>query len=154
MARDLTGVWAADDGGTYYLQTAGSIVWWLGQDDGGALQLGTSFTNIFRGNVGVSAGVPTLLEGQWADVPRGQTRNFGELALSIEYDGDGNPVVLRRILETGGFGGSTWTFQSQDVDRSFPDIGHLFRKDHQEHLARRLVRPLGLGRSGPRNPGR
>jgi hypothetical protein len=40
------------------------------------------------------------------------------------------------------------------VDRSFPDIGHLFRKDHQEHLARRLVRPLGLGRSGPRNPGR
>lgn len=125
MSQDLTGYWTADDGGSYYLQMSGQVVWWLGLDNDGSLQMGTSFTNIFRGIVPPGS-FPDRLEGEWADVPRGQTMNFGILNLSIEYESDGSPITLRRIVETGGFSGSVWTFQSRDVDRSFPAIGDLF----------------------------
>ena len=93
-AQDLTGVWSASDGGTYYIRQIGPNVWWFG--DGG-----TGFSNVayghFEGN---------RIRLQWADVPRGGTRSQGELVLIMENPGR---LVARRA--TGGFGGRVWTRQ-------------------------------------------
>ncbi|MGC1380447.1 MAG: hypothetical protein WA814_05435 [Candidatus Baltobacteraceae bacterium] len=127
MPRNLTGYWTADDGGAYYLFQVDSSVWWLGQDDDGSLQKGTSFTNIFRGVVSAT-GAPIAIAGEWAEVPRGQTMNFGELGLSIEYDGGGNPTVLRKVTESGGFAGTIWSFHASGVVQSLTGIDDLFGK--------------------------
>jgi hypothetical protein len=93
-AQDVTGVWSASDGGTYYIRQIGPDVWWFG--DGG-----TGFSNVayghFEGN---------RIRLQWADVPRGGTRSQGELVLIMENPGR---LVARRA--TGGFGGRVWTRQ-------------------------------------------
>jgi hypothetical protein len=127
MPRNLTGYWTADDGGAYYLYQVDSSVWWLGQDDDGSLQKGTGFTNVFRGVVSATSG-RIALAGNWVEVPRGQTMNFGELGLSIEYDGDGNPIVLRKVTESGGFAGTTWSFQAPGVVHGLTGINDLFGK--------------------------
>lgn len=125
MPRNLSGYWTADDGGAYYLFQVDSSVWWLGQDDDGSLQDGIAFTNVFRGVLSTS-GSPITLAGEWAEVPRGQTMNFGELGLSIEYDGGGNPTVLRRVTESGGFLATTWTFQASGAVQVLTEINDLF----------------------------
>jgi hypothetical protein len=101
-AADLTGVWAADDVGTYYVRQLGSAVWWLGLsvDQGGV------FTNVFHGTL-----LPDgTLQGSWADVPLGVASNSGELRLVTGPAGFGDPQAtqLTRTSATGGFGGATW----------------------------------------------
>ena len=76
MAQDLTGIWAADDGGFYYVHQDGSTVWWAGFSNDYGLQNGLSFCNVFSGVLKSNE-----VSGQWADVPRGTTMNFGTLSL-------------------------------------------------------------------------
>lgn len=91
-AQDLTGVWAADDGGTYFIRQIGSEVWWFG--DGGA-----SFANVAHGRLD-----DNRIRLEWADVPRGSTRSQGDLVLVME-----GPYRLVARRATGGFGGRVWT---------------------------------------------
>jgi hypothetical protein len=93
----LTGVWRANDGGTYYLRQVGNILWWSGMsaDDG------RTFNNIFRGTV---TSATNTINGSWMDVPRGTIMGQGELSLRIV-----NPSAIQKVSQTGsGFGATTW----------------------------------------------
>ena len=103
---DLTGAWAADGGGIYYLRQLGSVVWWNGMSgrEGSPLDLGREWNNVGRGEIN-----GLQIDVEWADVPRSQDTGQGTLTLSIEDDGTGN-VQIRKVSETGtGFGGRVWT---------------------------------------------
>jgi hypothetical protein len=103
---DLTGAWAGDDGGIYYLRQLGSVVWWNGMSGraGSPSDLGRDWNNVARGEIdGLTISVV------WADVPRGEIFGDGTLNLAIEDDGTGN-VQIVKVSETGaGFGNSIWT---------------------------------------------
>ncbi|HYB55340.1 MAG TPA: hypothetical protein VEK12_04155 [Alphaproteobacteria bacterium] len=93
-AQDLTGVWSANDGATYFIRQIGPEIWWFG--DGGA-----GFSNVAHGR----------FEGDhirltWVDVPKGATRSQGKLVLVMENPGR---MVARRA--TGGFAARVWTRQ-------------------------------------------
>ena len=96
-AKDLNGVWRANDGGTYYIRQDGNDVRWLGMSKNN----GATFTNVFKG---VKNGATIV--GEWFDVPKGRMRSSGVLHLSIQ----GSTTVLgfTRTHATGGFGGSQW----------------------------------------------
>jgi len=87
--RDLTGIWAADDGGYYYVHQNGLAVWWAGFSDDYGLQNGLSFCNVFSGVLKSNE-----VSGQWADVPRGATMNFGTLSLTWAFVGLALPPDL------------------------------------------------------------
>ena len=91
---DLTGIWRANDGGTYYLRQLGKRLFWLGESADG----GRSWTNVAMGTV---SGNQVTLE--WGDVSKGRNRNSGRLVLRID-----NHRHLVRTQVTGGFGGSDW----------------------------------------------
>ena len=62
----LTGPWAADDGGVYYIRQIGNHVWWNGMSDrlGDAKDFGRSWNNVAMGTLD-DDGTITL---DWADV--------------------------------------------------------------------------------------
>jgi hypothetical protein len=102
---DLTGPWAGDDGGIYYLRQVDSFLWWNGMSGraGTPEQLGRDWNNVARGEIkGVSIDV------DWADIPRGGILGSGTLNLKIEDDGTGN-VQIARVTQTGDFGNTLWT---------------------------------------------
>lgn len=102
---DLTGAWAADDDGIYYLRQVGSVVWWNGMSarSSSPENLGREWNNVARGEIS-----GTTVNVEWADVPRGEILGEGTLTLEIEDDGTGN-VQIVRVSETGEFGAMTWT---------------------------------------------
>ncbi len=103
---DLTGPWAGDDGGIYYLRQVGSILWWNGMSEraGTPARLGREWNNVARGEIKSLA-----IDVEWADVPRGGILGNGTLRLKIEDDGSGT-VRIVKVSETGtGFGNMVWT---------------------------------------------
>jgi hypothetical protein len=94
---NLTGVWGANDAGTYYVREIGPTVWWLGL----SVDEGRTFANVFRGTLQSGRFV-----GEWADVPLGGTSGSGTLALTGSA-GDLS-TNLTRASETGGFSGQSW----------------------------------------------
>lgn len=102
---DLTGAWAGDDGGIYYLRQLGSVVWWNGMSgrDRSPLELGRDWTNVARGVInGLQIDVET------SDVPRGGLLFNSTLVLKIQDDGAGN-IQIVKTREVGGFGNNVWT---------------------------------------------
>jgi hypothetical protein len=93
----LTGVWQANDGGTYYLRQIGDVLWWNGMSGGND---GRTFDNVFRGTI---TSTTNTIAGEWADVPRGTIMGSGTLGLKII-----NPTTLQKVSQTGGFGATTW----------------------------------------------
>jgi hypothetical protein len=93
---DLTGVWKADDGGTYYLRQVGDNLHWFGE----RAKNNPAWSNIFRGKV-----QGQRIKGKWVDVPKGRVMGRGMLKLKIRHNGN----VLVAEHKTGGFGGSRWT---------------------------------------------
>ncbi len=93
---DLTGVWKANDGGTYYLRQAGNTLNWYGE----RAKNNPAWANIFRGDVHGDR-----ITGKWIDVPKGRAMSRGMLRLEIRRNGN----VLIAKQQTGGFGGSRWT---------------------------------------------
>jgi hypothetical protein len=93
----LTGVWSANDAGTYYVHQIGNTVWWLGL----SADEGKSFANVFRGTLQNGQ-----VSGNWADIPLGQTANSGPLTLS----GNQGQVstTWTRVGDAGAFSGSAW----------------------------------------------
>ncbi len=102
---ELTGAWAGDDGGIYYIRQLGSVVWWNGMSDREAspLALGRGWNNVGRGEIN-----GLEIEAEWADVPRsGGELGHGALTIDIQDDGTGNTELLT-VDETGGFGNISW----------------------------------------------
>jgi hypothetical protein len=102
---DLTGVWAGDDGGIYYLRQLGSVLWWNGMSGRilSPVQLGSDWTNVARG---VITGLQIDVEG--SDVPRGGDDGQGRLVLTIQGDAKGN-IQIVKVADDWGFGNSVWT---------------------------------------------
>lgn len=90
----VSGVWKANDGGTYRLHTINNTIWWVGMSGDG----GRSWTNVFKGTRNGN-----IIDGEWADV-RGQPWGHGTLKLQIS-----GTSFMEKIGGTGsGFGGSRW----------------------------------------------
>jgi hypothetical protein len=103
---DLTGAWAGDDGGVYYLRQLGSVVWLNGLSgrDVSPMNLGRHWTNVGRGVIdGLEIDVET------ADVPRGELLFDSTLILTIQDDGSGNIEIVKTREVKGGFGNNVWT---------------------------------------------
>jgi hypothetical protein len=91
----LSGVWSCDDGGTYYVNQVGDMVYWYGEQS----PSNPSWTNVFVGRV-----EGRMIRGTWADVPKASSGNSGTLQIEIMHHGR----ELRAIQKAGGFGGSSW----------------------------------------------
>jgi hypothetical protein len=103
---DLTGPWAGDDEGIYYLRQRGSVLWWNGMSsrDDTPTALGRDWNNVGRGEI-----KDLTVAVDWADVPRGEIMGYGTLTLKIQADANGNTQIVK-TAETGeGFGNSVWT---------------------------------------------
>ena len=57
------------------------------------------FSNVFRGQI-----KGNVITGDWADVPKGEILQSGQLTVTAT-----SSATLRRVAVTGGFGGSLWT---------------------------------------------
>ena len=104
---DLTGPWAGDDGGIYYLRQEGKDLWWNGMSsrDAEPLTLGRDWNNVGKGMINDDL----TIDVDWADVPRGGILGYGTLDLQIEGVGP-DDMQLRKVAETGtGFGNTVWT---------------------------------------------
>jgi hypothetical protein len=109
-ATGLTGAWKCNDNGTYYIRgMSDGTVAWAGLHNSG-FHRGMEFCNVFVGEVSADG---ATIDGQWADVPRGQTRSDGELRLEIVpplgQPGGGSPDLVQQPAgSSGGFGGIKW----------------------------------------------
>jgi RNA polymerase sigma-70 factor (ECF subfamily) len=104
---DLTGAWAGDDDGIYYIRQADNIIWWTGLSNrsGEPQDLGREWSNVGRGVI-----KEDVIAVSWADVPRGDILGNGTLSLKIEPRYSGETFQLRKVAETGaGFGNTIWT---------------------------------------------
>jgi hypothetical protein len=93
---DLTGKWSCDDGGTYYLRQIGNNVYWYGERDAD----NPAWTNVFVGQMQADQ-----VSGNWADVPKGQVMQYGEMSFKISSNWNSFDCVHK----TGNFGGSHWS---------------------------------------------
>jgi hypothetical protein len=104
--KGLTGVWKANDGGTYYVRRLGTTVWWMGE----SADEGRSWTNVFKG---VLSG--DTFTGEWADVVQASGR--GTLTLKIEGAIGVGVHGWRKIGGSGdGFGGEHWFQPCNDTN--------------------------------------
>ena len=104
---DLTGAWAADDGGIYYVRQRGTVIWWNGMSsrDDPPTALGREWNNVGRGEVQKDLSI----HADWVDVPRGGIDGYGTVVFQIGPDAAGN-VQITKTSETGtGRGDTVWT---------------------------------------------
>jgi predicted small lipoprotein YifL len=106
-AIDLTGTWAGDDSGVYYLRQLGDQVWWLGMSGlGGPLvDRGTDWTNVYHGTL-----KGDTVTGTYADVPGGAIQDKGPVVMKLTKTSDGGITLVNvnPVLDTG-FGGKMFT---------------------------------------------
>jgi hypothetical protein len=62
LVDPLTGVWHANDGGTYQIRRDGNRVWWYGRGP----KNGLDWQNVFSGTISGNQ-----VTGEWADLPPG-----------------------------------------------------------------------------------
>jgi hypothetical protein len=91
---ELTGAWAGNDHGVYYIRQVGDCVWWFGTElqdiqPGATRQPG--FANVASGRVDGSE-----IKLEWADVPMGNILNGGGLALTFDRQNDQLVITERR----------------------------------------------------------
>ena len=100
----LTGVWSADDAGTYYVRQLGTTVWWLGlsPDESPAYaDLRQTFANVFQGTIQNGQVV-----GNWVDIPLGDTANSGAMQLALSAGPES--TAMTRAGDAGAFSGASW----------------------------------------------
>ncbi len=98
--NNLTGIWTANDNGTYYIRQDGYTIWWFGVSDPKASPGQAVFANVYNGQYD-----GTSIMGIWADVPWGHNTYKGLLHLKVSPDCH----HLERVSATAGFMGSRWT---------------------------------------------
>src|SRR6266851_3375642 len=91
---DLTGFWQDEHGTRYRLRHVGSELYWY-------MDGAPRVVNVFAGTI---AG--REVTGTWADLPGGELRNSGQLALRIESNDR-----FVKVGESQSYGGSVWTRQ-------------------------------------------
>lgn len=126
---DLTGAWAGDDGGMFYLRQLGTVVWWNGMSgrDGSPLDLGRDWNNVGRGVIN-----GLQIDVEWADVPRGHESGNGTLQLNIQADFRGD-IYLLKVGETGtGSGNDTWK-PCAPIERQVADYIQTYGGDVSEY---------------------
>lgn len=102
----LSGVYKANDGGTYRIREAGPTVWWLGR----SADNGESWTNVFKGTRNGS-----IISGQWADLHNG---GDGTGALTLKVTKNFQLVLVKAA--GSGFGGTRWLRPGCNSDNSVP----------------------------------
>lgn len=101
---NLTGPWFGDDAALYYLVDDDKEVWWAGLSIDGVIENGIRSTSVFRGSYGGGS-----VNGQWVQVPRGQTTDSGPLSITIENDVNGEAFHL--VAKGPRFGSANlWRF--------------------------------------------
>ena len=112
---ELTGAWAGNYNGTYYIRQVGDCVWWFGTEVRD-IELGPTsqrgFANVASGRI-----VGTQVDLEWADVPLGDTVNGGGLTFTYDAAND----QLTRVEQRGGrlpFGGTVLTRIQPDATSS------------------------------------
>jgi hypothetical protein len=91
--RDLSGIWRADDGGTYTLEHSGLQLSWKGVSGDGGKSWIHSFEGVVKGDT---------IVGRWRDH---RTSGAGDLSLLVIDD-----QRMEKVPGTGGgFGGEVWT---------------------------------------------
>ena len=104
---DLTGAWAGDDGGIYYVRQRGNVIWWNGMSarNEPPEKLGREWNNVGRGEIQKDL----TIVSDWVDVPRGGIDGYGTLNLKVGADSAGN-LQITKTSETGtGRGDTMWT---------------------------------------------
>ena len=104
---DLTGAWAGDDGGIYYVRQRGTVIWWNGMSsrDDPPTALGRDWNNVGRGEIQKDGSIVS----DWVDVPRGGINGYGTVVFQIGPDAAGY-VQITKTSETGtGRGDTVWT---------------------------------------------
>ena len=112
---ELTGAWAGNDTGVYYIRQVGDCVWWFGTEVRD-IELGPTSQ---RGFASVASGriVGTQVDLEWVDVPLGYTVNGG--GLTFIYDKERGELTLAE--QRGGrlpFGGTVLTRIQPDATSS------------------------------------
>ena len=103
---DLTGAWAGDDDGIYYVRQLGNVVWWNGMSarNGVPSTLGRDWNNVGRGEI-----TNLTVVAEWSDVPRGGINGHGQVEFTIGADSAGN-IQLTKTKDVGaGRGDTKWT---------------------------------------------
>jgi hypothetical protein len=105
-AIDLTGAWAGDDGGIYYVRQRGTVVWWNGMSsrDGPPGDLGRDWNNVGRGEI-----KDLMIVADWVDVPRGGVDGYGTVGFPIGAGSAGNLELSKTRDEGTGRGDTRWT---------------------------------------------
>jgi hypothetical protein len=106
-AIDLTGAWAGDDYGIYYVRQLGKVIWWNGmsQREEPPGLLGRDWDNVGHGEINDDL----TITADWADVPRGATPGYGTVTFKIGADSAGN-IQITKTSETGtGRGDTRWS---------------------------------------------
>jgi len=91
---ELTGAWAGDDNGVYYIRQVGDCVWWFGtelRDVEPGVTGQPGFANVATGRVD-----GTNIVVEWADVPMGNILNGGGLTLAYDQEADRLEITERR----------------------------------------------------------
>jgi hypothetical protein len=104
---DLTGAWAGDDGGIFYVQQNGNIIWWneLSGQAGPAADEGRGFDNVGRGVIGADL----KITAQWSEVPRGGSYGGGPVDYQIGPDVHGDIQITKTYDPGHGRDDTTWT---------------------------------------------
>ena len=104
---DLTGAWAGDDGGIFYVEQTGSIVWWneLSGLAGPAERLGLGFDNVGRGVIQSDL----TIKAEWAEVPRGGTFFAGPVSYKVGPDSAGDIQITKTSDPNNERDDTTWT---------------------------------------------
>lgn len=103
---NLTGIWKANDGGTYYIRNMGDDVWWLGISSKDA---GKTFSNVLRGQIFENN---NTIVADWTDIPMGSNMYYGKLILNIDSNVTLNKINESSYSSNGSssccFGATTW----------------------------------------------
>lgn len=95
IEKNLTGKWACDDGGIYYIRLVGRDVFWLGE----SADRGKGWTNVFAGKL-----TGRRIKGVWSDLPKGSAKNHGNMDLQLSPDG----LSFSTVAGGEGFKGKSW----------------------------------------------
>ena len=99
---DMTGRWACDDGGIYYLRQTGNQLYWYAESNN---DVAPAWATVFHGRI-----YGKQIHGKWADVPKGRNTGTGDLKLSVEDDGN----TLRKIEKGSDYRGAAWERLDRD----------------------------------------
>ena len=98
-ATGLTGTWAGDDGGVYYVRQMRHVIWWNGMSSRARTHPRTSAGNGTTW-VGARSSPISRSVSDWVDVPRGGIDGYGTVTFKIGPDAAGN-LQITKTSETG-----------------------------------------------------